>query len=497
MTYFLVPMAMAQGGPRDIGRKISVYFSGQGFLTDPLPEDVQRFNHSSANSLASLFGAGEAPPVTLNAGFVDETIYVGPEDRDSDDDPIAVLPPGRSAKETKRSSVFSAFRNLATAVIVSFGFIVSAFSASNNAPSQPLSAISIDTASPSNFAMSIPLSERGTPEIIPAPFEKRPGKDFQQNLGRTLETLRSKGLVNPEAERFFLSLMEAIPLEGRLTDNFAPIRVRTNDPGVSGTAVRIIGQTAQTSLGFQISEAWETHQRNQRPEREMVQTAFLLGLAGIPTPTNGKAHPLLGPLSRLFGTSNGDRLATAWDEGVSAREGLLRLASGTSIPRVDNATVVLRVTELLDPNQDNENRRAALIAKVWERAERPNESQGSDILLVNGVHGRNAEMILRDLRRDLPPRLQGYLASCKLMLIGKDELTLADVRANLSPFDRSGRFLDLYTADSSAIMVDPRRNDSSCRVLLLEWLGGQLKTLDVLGLARAALETARVVSTKA
>lgn len=486
MTYFLVPMAMAQGASRDIGRKISVYFSGQGFLTDPLPEDVQRFNHSSANSLASLFGAGEAPQISLNAGFVDETIYVGAEDMDSEDDPVAVLPPGRSAIDTKRRLMFSAFRNLTAAVIVSFGFIVSALSASNPTLSRPPSAISINRASPSDSAM--PIS---------SPLERRPGKDFQQNLGRTLETLRSKGLMNPEAERFFLSLMEAIPLEGRLTDNFAPIRVRTNDPSVSGTAVRIIDQTAQTSLGFQISEAWETHQRDHRPEQEMVQTAFLLGLAGIPIPTNGKAHPLLGPLSQLFGTSDGDGATTAWDEGVAAREGLLRSATGASIPPVDNETVVLRVTELLDPNQDNESRRAALIAKLRERAERPHESQGSDILLVNGIPGLTAEMILRDLRRDLPTTLHGYLASCELMLIGKDELTLADVRANLSLYERSGRSLDLYTADSSAIVVDPRRDDSSCRVLLLEWLGGQLKTLDVLGLARAALETARVVSTKA
>ncbi len=84
------------------------------------------------------------------------------------------------------------------------------------------------------------------------------------------------------------------------------------------------------------------------------------------------------------------------------------------------------------------------------------------------------------------------------MLIGKKELTLEDVRSSL-PFlsEGQGRSLDLYTADSSAIVVDPRRADSSSRILLLEWLGGQLKTLDVLGLARAALETARVVSTKA
>ena len=42
-----------------------------------------------------------------------------------------------------------------------------------------------------------------------------------------------------------------------------------------------------------------------------------------------------------------------------------------------------------------------------------------------------------------------------------------------------------------------RGADLSCRVLLLEWVDGELCTLDLVGLARAALELARVVATKA
>ncbi|MBK8869536.1 MAG: hypothetical protein IPN19_00420 [Elusimicrobia bacterium] len=556
MTYFLVPMAMAQGSPRDMARKISGYFSGQGFLTDPLSADVQRFNHSSVNTLAGLFGTGEGPRISLNAGFVDETIYVGAEDVDAEEDPVALLPGPRSATGARKGPFIPVFRNLMTSAIVWLGFVVSAFSAPNTSPPQPTPVISI---SPSPSAgPSVPLlpSEKKNPEWGPAPLgrgellrivtsqaphpplratfpqEGKENKDFpsplgrplteigapgaaeplmrgqgegpelllrnNNNLGRTMEALQTQGLMNPASERVFKWLMEGIPLDGRLTDSFAPVRARPNDSGVSEAARSIVDQTAHASLGFQISESWNTHERGQRPETEMRQTAFLLGLAGIPISTDVMAHPVWGPLSRLFGTVDGNTAATAWAEGTAARETLLTSATEVSINPVDNGTVVLRVTELLDSEEANENRRAALIAKLRERAGQRNESQNPDVLLVNGATGLNAKKIKRALQRELPETLHGYLASCELMLIGKEELTLDDVRSNL-PFLSvgQGRSLDVYTADPSAIVVDPRREDSSSRILLLEWLGGQLKTLDVLGLARAALETARVVSTKA
>lgn len=465
MTYYLVPMAIAQGNPRDIAQKISGYFSGQGFLTNPLASDVQRFNHTSVNTLADVLGAENSPRLSLNAGFIDETIYAGADGPDMEEDLPPVLSEPNPAKQKKGNGLFVVVRNLAASVLVSFTFVLSALSAT---------------------------IDQGPHEGPARVFVQ---KEISAGLEATLQAVKKQGGSHASFERELRDLLNGIPLSGNITESFDLIRTRAAlNQGVAPGIVRTV---ARHSLAHQLAVAWESHQRGVRPEAELRQAAYLQGLSGRPCPPDVRADAVWGPLGNLFGVTDWRAATKAWGEGADARNDLLSKAYGVSARPAENLTTVLRVTELLEGG--GEDRRAALLAHIKQRAAQWDPAQGVDILLVNGDGPMNPDQVRRALRHAVPssPRTDAYLSACRVIVLEGGSFTPAQVRAALPTRGEGGRDLDIYTADPSVVLVDPRLADLSCRVLLLEWAQGELRTLDLVGLARAALELARVVSTKA
>jgi hypothetical protein len=83
-----------------VSHKINVYFSGHGFLSDPLPEAIQRFNNRSANALAATFREEARPTFALNAAFVDESLYASADAAVEQDE--ADFEPGVAAPDAPR-----------------------------------------------------------------------------------------------------------------------------------------------------------------------------------------------------------------------------------------------------------------------------------------------------------------------------------------------------------------------------------------------------------
>jgi hypothetical protein len=198
--------------------------------------------------------------------------------------------------------------------------------------------------------------------------------------------------------------------------------------------------------------------------------------------------PLTGDVTESFNLAE---VRAKLKNVLGTEEGVRRAA-----PPAEKRTTVLRVTELLEGGV--EHRRTVLLAEIKQRADRWTPAQEPDLLLVNGEGPTEPERVRHILLRSFSPspRLDAYLSACRVGRIEGDRFTPDQVRALLSPKKEGGRSLDIYTADPFAVVVDPRA-DLSCRVLLLEWVDGELRTLDLVGLARAALELARVVATKA
>jgi hypothetical protein len=467
MTFYLVPLAIAQGNPREIARKISGYFSAQGFLTNPLSEMIQEFNHTTVNELAKNFESGGSPRLSLNAGFVDETIYGGVEG-DEREDFAPVVSQKNKSSGVVLPGFFPKMRNLAMVALMSLMPVLSAISA-------PL----IDPPAPVSIEASV--SSRTSLEAV--------GRAVQaQDLSNKVFEQELKDLIR--------EVTTALPLTGNVTERFDVSRRRAALSNLE-VASGVVERVARQSLARQLSVAWETHERGQRPEAELRQAAFLQGLAGRPSPADGREEFVWTPLRKLFGVADGRGATTAWTEGSAARNQLLSRSDFLSASPAENLTTVVRVTELLEGGTSE--RRAALLAKLQHRAQQWDASQEPDILLFDVSEGGTSERVRRALRRAIPssPLMDAYLSACRVMSMEDGPWTPAQVRARLSPADDRGRSLDLYTADASAIVVDPRGPDVSCRILLLEWAEGELRAVDLLGLARAALELARVVSTKA
>ena len=123
----------------------------------------------------------------------------------------------------------------------------------------------------------------------------------------------------------------------------------------------------------------------------------------------------------------------------------------------------------------------------------------TDLLVINGTAAKDRDenairqILLAQLK---DPSLESYVATVPLVILPEDRFSPESV-LNQLPSEYTLFSMDLITVNSAAVLVDPLRTETPYRDLLLELLGGELLQVDLMNVARRALQSARVVSTGA
>lgn len=336
-------------------------------------------------------------------------------------------------------------------------------------------------------------------------------------LAEILSAMRSSDRRNAAGERELTRLLvraaAELPLEddlaGRLSLSWLRADVakaeeirarrrtrRAADP--RGERRARIDEVAEVSLAHQIARAWRTHRRGVVPAAEFRQAWYLRGLMGRPLPDHPAGDALLGTLGALWGVA-GVGGAREWSNGARKLAGLLKGVPGVPAGDAEAELTMIRVSEFLPGAGEGAARRPVLEKHLIERAKRfrPGADAG-DVLIVNG-RGADETRIKNLLRRRVSgfPAFDAYLAACRVVVLPEERFTPEAVIAALPNTTTRGKTLNFFTADPTAILIDPHRTHLSYRVLLLEWVGGGLMAVDLLDLARRALKAARVVATSA
>ncbi|MBK7574216.1 MAG: hypothetical protein IPI26_02930 [Elusimicrobia bacterium] len=336
-------------------------------------------------------------------------------------------------------------------------------------------------------------------------------------LAEILSAVRSSDRRNAAAERELTRLLvraaAELPLEddlaGRLSLSWLRADVakaeetrarrmarRAADPRGEGRAR--VDEVAELSLAHQIARAWKAHRRGVVPAAEFRQVWYLRGMMGRPLPDGSGGDALLGTLGPLWGVA-GVGGAREWSNGARKLAGLLKGVSGVPAGDAEAELTMIRVSEFLPGAGEGAARRPVLEKHLIERAKRfrPGAHAG-DVLIVNG-RGADETRIKNLLRRRVSgfPAFDAYLAACRVVVLPEERFTPEAVIAALPNTTTRGKTLNLFTADPTAILINPHRTHLSYRVLLLEWVGGELMAVDLLDLARRALKAARVVATSA
>lgn len=227
------------------------------------------------------------------------------------------------------------------------------------------------------------------------------------------------------------------------------------------------------------------------------QAGFLAGMAGL----DGQALEDVRALMEMLVGENQMALFTPgyWtrvvEYGRKERHSLVESIKPVVPNQSEESTfTALRVTELLPGASGTAAQRKALIAGIKRRA--LGNRADRDVLVVNGrvAKDRDAVTVRQSLQKRVKdPGLAPYLATVKIVFVSEDRFTPESVLTRLSP--ESSRFsMDLVTANPAAILVDLLRPNISYRVILLELIGGELLHVDLMDVARQALQSARVVS---
>ncbi|HMX95736.1 MAG TPA: hypothetical protein PKC50_10875, partial [Elusimicrobiota bacterium] len=325
---------------------------------------------------------------------------------------------------------------------------------------------------------------------------------------RTSSNAQAEGARRALA-RLTLALIATAPLQNNLLEGLDVGKTRRMmqraAPGVwAGDvkeeerlgAVGIIRRTALRSLAHQTAEIRRGTSTGNNRGAALCQAGFLAGMAEL----DGQALEDVRALMDVLAGENQTELVTlerwkrAVDNGKKVRSSL-----GASIKPVasnqseESTFTALRVTELLPGASGTAAQRQALVAGIKRRA--LSNRADRDVLVVNGrvAQERNAETVRQSLQRKVKdPALNPYLATVKIVFVPEDRFSPESVLTELTP--ESSRFtMDLVTANPAAILVDPLRPNVSYRVLLLELLGGELLHVDLMDVARQALQAARVV----
>jgi hypothetical protein len=127
--------------------------------------------------------------------------------------------------------------------------------------------------------------------------------------------------------------------------------------------------------------------------------------------------------------------------------------------------------------------------------------EGADVLVVNGTEaaGLSDSEIRNRLAKRLPKNdaMRAYLERAVLVRLADESFAPEAVFAALPEALSAGRTLNLFTADLRAVLADAARKNAPYRVILLEWMAGDIRSVDVTALAREAIQAARVVRSNA
>lgn len=336
-------------------------------------------------------------------------------------------------------------------------------------------------------------------------------------LSELLNALRASPHRNAATERelarLWLRAAAEFPLEDDLARRFDVAWLRTTLAKAESTRARRLARRAtdprgegrariddvvELSLAHQIAWAWKAHRSGSVPRAEFRQAGYLRGLSGRSLAEESRADALLGPLGSFLGVE-GMGGAKDWANGARKLAGLLADAVGHPVEDHDAELTMIRVTEFLPGAGDGTAHRPVLEKHLIERAKRfvPGADPG-DVLIING-RGADEARLKSILRRRVSgfPAFDAYLAACRVVVLPEERFTPEAVIGALPTTATRGRTMNFFTADPTAILFNPHRSHLSYRVLLLEWVAGELRAVDLMDLARQALKAARVVATSA
>lgn len=312
--------------------------------------------------------------------------------------------------------------------------------------------------------------------------------------------------------RLGLALIGATPLQNNLLEGLDVNKTRRilqrTAPGVwagdrkeTGRlgAAGIVRLTALRSLAHQVAEIRRGASIGNSLDTALDQTAYLAGLAGLSGTDVKDMHALMAIMGGVEGEKGEESWASAWDRGQMERESLVAKATPQIIPAQSSESTftALRVTELMPNAQSTAAQRKALLASLHRMASLSPSTK--DLLVINGsaAKGRDENTVRKILLDQLKdPSLEPYVAAIPLVILPEERFAPESVMNQL-PNEYTRFSMDLITVNSAAVLVDPLRTETPYRVLLLELLGGELFHVDLMNVARQALQAARVVSTGA
>jgi hypothetical protein len=533
---FLIPAQIARRhmeNPQTISQKVATYFAQNGFLTDSSRKnELNGFNLKNARK-TTLFTKGQWS-FMLNANPVDGFFYGGATYSSSEEEKSLVNP-----SRPKKKHIYPRFREALGILLVPLAALGTALS--HWTPKGFLAAVSIPLltvwllmspvgliASRVALAGGAVVHSLGRIRRADRPIDSPHGAqditlETWSHPARSVDEMTAavnelEGISSPLEERaqralarLVFTLIASMPLQNNLLEGFDAKKTRqllqsaapdvwakeadaTDQQGAAG----IVDRTALRSLAYQVLEVRREASRGNALDETVGQTAFLAGLAGITGTALSELHDLM---TLWGGRKNGQE---GWEErwnadvkrGRSARVALDSTLTPThSFGQAPETTfTALRVTELMPSARSSSAQRQALIASLHRQAS--SAQMKNDILVINGRAAQGldedaARKILQERLND--PALNAYLASVRLVLIPGEQFTPENVLDRL-PKELAHHSMDLITVNSNAIVVNPLQGDPPYRVLLLELLGGEIQYVDVIGVARKALNAARVVA---
>lgn len=534
---FLIPAQIARRhmqNPAAIVQKVATYFAQNGFLTDSSRKNqLNGFNLKNARK-TTLFTRGHWS-FMLNANPVEGFFYGGGAYSYSAVGESQVHP----SLPSFRNTLYSKFHKAVGILLVpwvALGTVLSHWTPKGflAALSIPLLTIWLLTSPVGLIASRVAMAggavvhSLGRIRRADRPIDSPHGAqditlETWSHPARAVDEMTAvvnelEGIPGPLEEgarralaRLGVTLIASMPLQNNLLEGFDAKKARrlfqraapgawakeieaTDRQGAAG----IVHRTALRSLAYQVLEVRRGASRGNALDETVGQTAFLAGLAGLTGASLSELHNLM---TLWIGRKNGNegwegRWNAEVQRGRSSRRSFdSTLTAEHPLGHASETTfTALRVTELMPAVRSASAQRRALSASLHRRAS--SAQKKNDILIINGMatqglDERTARRILQERLND--PTLNAYLASVRLVLIPGEHFTPENVLDRL-PKELAHHSMDLITVNSNAVVVNPLQVAPPYRVLLLELLGGEIHYVDVIGVAKKALNAARVVA---
>jgi hypothetical protein len=529
VTNYLIPAQIAQrhrGTPGTIPQKIVTFFAQNGFLSRASSTDLERFNLKNARR-STAFANGHGT-IRLNANPVEGYFYGGASfpvnPQENGFYPRASVPgPGAPVQAVNifhAMGVAWAFLGSALHLLGTGRGIFTAFSVPILAVwlfLSPVGLMASRVSQSGRAGASSLLRSRRDPKFITNEAWSRPETDLNE-ITAAMEALKKN--PDPRADRsrralarLGLTLIATAPLQNNLLDGLDVNKTRRimqrtapgawaedfkeeGQPGAAGMIRRI----SLRSLAHQIAEIQRGTSPGNQSHAAQRQSAFLAGLADL---DRESLEDLSAFLKLLSIEKQEEPLTNAeWDAAVSRgetqRKTLREWIQPTPTTETPESTfTALRVTELIPGASGTTAQRNTLLTELRQRVS--SHRTGQDVLVINGsaTQGRNEKVLRESLGEKVKdPALLDYLTTVQIVVIPENRFAPEHVRTQL-PKEFSRLSMDLLTVHPAAVLVDPLQTGGSDRVLLLELWGGILHHVDLINVARQAMETARVLSSAA